>query len=81
MAFEVSTCRGLWLVEFGAKRFIASIGSTVHVSASLHFTLNFLVDGIGHVNEYTTMHYFGNPRYTQSMIAYMILTKCFLNFQ
>ena len=28
---------------------------------------------IGHVNEYPTMHYFGNPRHAQSMIAYMIL--------
>ena len=25
---------------------------------------------IGHVNEYPTMHYFGNSRHTQSMIAY-----------
>ena len=29
---------------------------------------------IGHVSEYPTMHYFGNPRHTQSMIAYMILS-------
>ena len=28
---------------------------------------------IGHVNGYPTMHYLGNPRHTQSMIAYMIL--------
>ena len=27
---------------------------------------------IGRVNEYPTMHYFGNPGHTQSMIAYMI---------
>ena len=32
---------------------------------------------IGHVNEYPTMHYFGNPRHTQSMIAYKILTEFF----
>ena len=25
---------------------------------------------IGHVNEYPTMHYFGIPRHTQSMITY-----------
>ena len=25
---------------------------------------------IGHVDEYPTMHYFGNPRHTQYMIAY-----------
>ena len=31
---------------------------------------NFL---IGHVNGYRTMHYFGIPRHTQSMMAYMIL--------
>ena len=36
---------------------------------------------VGHVNEYPTMHYFGNPRHTQSMIAYMILTEYFWKFQ
>ena len=30
---------------------------------------------IGHVNEYPVMHYFGNPKHTQSMITYMILTE------
>ena len=25
---------------------------------------------IGHVNEYPTMHYVGNPRHTQSVIAH-----------
>ena len=29
---------------------------------------------IGHVDEYPTMHYFGNPRHTQSVVAYMFLT-------
>ena len=29
---------------------------------------------IGHVNEYPTMHYFGIPRDTQSMVAYTVLT-------
>ena len=33
---------------------------------------------IGHVKEYSTMQYFGNPRHTQSMMAYMILTEFFL---
>ena len=36
---------------------------------------------IGHVNEYPTMHSFGNPRHTQSIIAYMILTEYFWKFQ
>ena len=36
---------------------------------------------IGHVNEYPTMHYFGVPRHTQSMIAYKILTEYFWEFQ
>ena len=40
-----------------------------------------LIKGIGHVSEYPTMHYFGNPRHTQSMIAYMILTEYFWKFQ
>ena len=30
---------------------------------------------IGHVNEYPTMHYFGIPRHTPSMIAYKSLTE------
>ena len=33
----------------------------------------------GHVNEYPTMHYYGNPSHAQSMIAYTILTECFWN--
>ena len=32
---------------------------------------------IGHVNKYPTIHHFGNPRHTQSMIAYKILTEYF----
>ena len=27
---------------------------------------------IGHINEYPTMHYSGNPRHAQSMIVYII---------
>ena len=42
---------------------------------------NALFSLIGHVNEYPTMHYFGNPRHTQSMIAYIILTEYFWKFQ
>ena len=30
------------------------------------------VIAIGHVDEYPTMHFFGNPGRTQSMIAYII---------
>ena len=44
-------------------------------------TNNHLNHRIGHVNEYLTMHYFGIPRHTQSMIAYMILTEYFRKFQ
>ena len=40
-----------------------------------------LDDPIGYVNEYPTMHYFGIPRDTQSMIAYKILTEYFWKFQ
>ena len=36
---------------------------------------------IGHVNDYPTMHDFGNPGHIQSMIAYTILTEYFLKFQ
>ena len=34
---------------------------------------------LGHVNEYPTMHNFGIPRDTQSMVAYKILTEYFWN--
>ena len=36
---------------------------------------------IGYVNEYPTMHYFGLPRHTQSMIAYKTLSEYFWKFQ
>ena len=36
---------------------------------------------IRHVNEYPTMRYFGNPKDTQSMIAYKNVTKYFWKFQ
>ena len=29
---------------------------------------------IGHVNQYPKMRYFGNPRHTQAIVAYMILS-------
>ena len=35
---------------------------------------------IGHVYEYPAVKYFENPRHTQSMIAYMVLTKMPGNF-
>ena len=35
---------------------------------------------IGSENEYPTMHYFGIPRHTQSMISYKILTEYFWKF-
>ena len=36
---------------------------------------------IGYVNKYPTMHYFGNPRHIQSMIAFLILTEFIWKFQ
>mgnify|MGYP001797770854 CR=1 FL=1 len=35
----------------------------------------------GHVDEYHTMNYFGNPEHAQSTIACMILTEYFWKFQ
>ena len=54
-----------------------------HRRALLNSMLNLFDDtsvcimyiSIGNVNEYPTMHYFGIPRHTQSMMAYMILTE------
>ena len=42
--------------------------------------LEIVGDKTGHVNEYPTMYYFGNPGHTQSMIAYMILIEYFWKF-
>ena len=39
-----------------------------------------IVTAKGHVNEYPTMHNFGNPRHPLSMRAYMILTEYFWKF-
>ena len=36
---------------------------------------------IGYVNKDPIMHHFGNPRHTQSMIVYIILTENFWKFQ
>ena len=36
---------------------------------------------IGHVNEYPTMQYYGNPRHIESIVAYMSLTEYFWKFQ
>ena len=36
---------------------------------------------IEYVKEYPTMHHFGIPRYTQSLIAMKIWTKCFWVFK
>ena len=38
-----------------------------------------ILEQIGRVNEYPTMHYFGNSIHTRFMIAYMILTEYFWN--
>ena len=40
-----------------------------------------LVNRIKHVNEYPTMHYFGNPRQNQSIVSYMIVTEYCWKFQ
>ena len=39
------------------------------------------ISKIEHVYEYPTMYDLGNPRHTQSMIAYMILSEYFWKFQ
>ena len=36
---------------------------------------------IGHVNDYPSMHYFGNSRHTQQMLVYKILTEYFWKLQ
>ena len=36
--------------------------------------------GIGRVDEYPKMHYFGNPRHTHSLITNKNVTECFWKF-
>ena len=57
--------------------------STKYISIICDQSENHVINpvAIGHVNEYPAMHYFGNPRHTQSMIEYMILTEYFWKFQ
>ena len=43
---------------------LCSAGETTPV---VLFYFEVAVDAIGHVNEYPTMHYFGNPRHTESI--------------
>ena len=45
------------------------------------FTTTSTCGTMGHVNNHPTIHYFGIPRHTQSMIAYKILTEYFWKFQ
>ena len=54
----------------------------VVIAMSWYFgTLGKLVTLLGHVNEYPTMHYFGNPGHNQSNDTYMILTEYFWRLQ
>ena len=41
----------------------------------------FLQQRLGRANDHPTMLYFGNPRHTLSMIAYLILTEYFWKSQ
>ena len=57
------------------QRFICAMRSSS--VSHMYMYLSCADTTIGHVNEYPTMHYFGIPRQTQSMIAY----KYFWKFQ
>ena len=47
----------------------------------IHLIYLYVTISIGYVNEYPKMHYFGNPRHTQPMIANKILNEYFWKFQ
>ena len=67
------------------RKFIRTVSPHVRLTLVYFYTAraegsnfnNVITTIKGHVDEYPTMHYLGNPRYTQSMIAYMILTRVF----
>ena len=72
--------RVLFTTPFRIKRHKRGTSSSVWICIQNSRTKQIIP--IGHVIEYPTMHYFINPRHTQSMIAYiMIFTEYFCTFQ
>ena len=67
----------LWLLQ----RLMAQLMGIIGVMAGLDNKMKSKISLMGHVNEYPTMHCFGIPRHTRSMIAYKILTEYFWKFQ
>ena len=67
----------LWLLQ----RLMAQLMGIIGVMAGLDNKIKSKISLMGHVNEYPTMHCFGIPRHTQSMIVYKILTEVFLEIQ
>ena len=65
------------------RKFIRTVSPHVRFTLVYFFTplaegnnFNNVITAIeGHVNEYSIMHYFGNPRHNQSMIAYIMILK------
>ena len=83
--FNLTTIMILWgnyiiLVAFNDS-FILLYTRKRHVWIYIQLNGNRTFFPIGHVKEYPTMHYFGNPRHTQSMITYMILSEYFWKFR
>ena len=71
------------------RKFIRTVSPHVRFNLVYFFTAqaegnnfkNLITTIKEHVKEYSIMHYFGNPRHTQSMTAYMILTEYFRKFK
>ena len=66
----IHVCTLNWLCEVIIKKIKYSTRKGSH----------FVVDAIGHVNEYPTMHCFGNPRHIESIITFTILMEYFWKF-
>ena len=72
----------IWHVDNPTMHYLTRIPRNTQPKPYTHYVLiEWLILKIGHVNEYPTMHYFGIPRHTQSMMAYKILTEYFWKSQ
>ena len=67
---KLATCSFLWLEIICPKDTLKN-SVTAHSLGLLHRHFAEIFYSIRHVNEYPTMHYFGSPGRTQSMIAFI----------
>ena len=70
IVMTMSFSNGVWVVHFEKIHFMNFMKANYFYGALL---MVLLLVTIGHVDKYHTMHYFGNPRQIQPIIAYIML--------